>query len=46
MNRGKSIELFLPTLKSNIKSDPVFHNVKFIIYKIEYKLYCKYHCFL
>jgi len=28
MNRGKSTELHLPKLKSNIKSDPVFYNVK------------------
>lgn len=30
MNRGKSTELYLPTLKSNIKSDPVFYNVNYL----------------
>jgi len=27
--KGKSTELFLPTLKSNIKTDPVFYNVTY-----------------
>lgn len=31
MNKGLSTELFLPTLKSNIKSDPAFFNVYYII---------------
>jgi hypothetical protein len=26
-NPGESMELFLPSLKSNIKSDPTFYNV-------------------
>lgn len=26
-NKGESMELFLPSLKSNIKSDPTFYNV-------------------
>jgi hypothetical protein len=40
MNRKpkqNTVELFLPSLKSNIEKDPVFHNVKNI--NIEYKLY-------
>ncbi len=29
--KGNSAELFLPTLKSNIKNDPVFYNVRICV---------------
>jgi hypothetical protein len=32
-------ELFLPTLKSNIKSDPVFHNVFINLFQLEHEFY-------
>ncbi len=29
--KGNSAELFLPSLKSNIKNDPVFYNVRMFL---------------
>lgn len=53
MNKGNSTELYLPKLKSNIKSDPVFYNVKtiklnnnLIKLNLEYKFHCQYNFFL
>ncbi len=40
----KSTKLFLPTVKSNIKDDPVFYNVIWL--NLESRLHFKYKSFL
>ncbi len=43
-NSQKSTKLFLPTVKSNIKDDPVFYNVIWL--NLESRLHFKYKSFL